>query len=206
MRATIVMRWKSLFLLSFELTCIFHVNPLSGALLREHRKHSFKGLLVDSCKARILGVKGSLWSNPASGLTRFPHVGEKRRDFGQLPSVAYLQTEFTFDSMATRTEVLRMTPKRKVRVRHARVKDASSGQNSTSRELFDQLVEAALRLETTRATCITVQVALEGRMADDDVEFARCLRRNVSDPIGSLIEKLSKLVAQLGGVVPEVLK
>jgi len=66
-------------------------------------------------------------------------------------------------------------------------------------ELVQQLTRVALRLEGVRATCVTVQVALEEQAADYDVDFACCLGRNVSDPISELIEGIGELVVRLGG-------
>jgi hypothetical protein len=55
------------------------------------------------------------------------------------------------------------------------------------------------------ATCIIVQVALEGQAADYDAEFACCLRRNVSDAISIQVERIGALVGRLGGALPEAL-
>lgn len=67
------------------------------------------------------------------------------------------------------------------------------------RELVNELKSVAWRLTAAYATCATVQAALEGQMAEQDKEFARCLRSGVSDPVSRQIERLQALVGRLGG-------
>lgn len=69
----------------------------------------------------------------------------------------------------------------------------------TDRELVNVLKSVAWRLTAAYATCVTVQAALEGQMAEQDEDFARCLRSGVSDPVSGQVEKLQALVARLGG-------
>jgi hypothetical protein len=73
------------------------------------------------------------------------------------------------------------------------------------RELVKELTDVAQRLDTARATCTTVRLALERQGADYDAEFACCLRRNVSDAISAQIERIGALVGRLGGALREVL-
>lgn len=63
-----------------------------------------------------------------------------------------------------------------------------------------------LTLEAVLATTITAQAALEAVCADVDSDIACCLRRNVSDRISEVMEKLGKLIRVHGGSLPERLQ
>ena len=73
------------------------------------------------------------------------------------------------------------------------------------RELVHELTDVAVRLDAARATCATVQLALERQGADYSAEFACCLRRNVSDAISIQVERIEALIGRLGGALPEAL-
>ncbi|MGH8226526.1 MAG: hypothetical protein ACREU3_01265 [Steroidobacteraceae bacterium] len=70
-------------------------------------------------------------------------------------------------------------------------------------ELVNELKSVAWRLTAAYSTCITVQAALEGQMADQDGEFAGCLRSGVSDPVSRQVERLHALVSRLGGTTSD---
>lgn len=72
-------------------------------------------------------------------------------------------------------------------------------------QLFEQATRVfhaaamAWRLTVAYCTCVAVQAALEGQMADHDPEFVRCLRSGVADSVGRQVERLYALVGRLGG-------
>jgi hypothetical protein len=96
--------------------------------------------------------------------------------------------------------------------KHSRNRAARSGASAAEpiraprkRECVQELTDVALRLDAARATCATVQLALERQGADYYAEFACCLRRNVSDAISIQIDRIGALVGRLGGALPEAL-
>lgn len=70
------------------------------------------------------------------------------------------------------------------------------------RELVGELKSVAWRLAAAYSACVTVQAALAGQMAEQDEEFARCLRSGVSDPVSRQVERLHVLVGRLIGTSP----
>jgi hypothetical protein len=56
----------------------------------------------------------------------------------------------------------------------------------------------ALRLEVLHATCVTVEMALKHQNAEQDEEIARCLMRNVTEPLHDQAEALQGIVRGLG--------
>lgn len=77
-----------------------------------------------------------------------------------------------------------------------------SAASDTHRELVRELKAMAWRLTTAYCTCITVQAALEGQMADHDPEFARCLRGGVAESGSRQVERLHALVGRLTEAPP----
>src|SRR5262245_20110858 len=70
------------------------------------------------------------------------------------------------------------------------------------RALISELTLVALKLDTIRATATTVQVALEGQLADSDDDFARCLQANVANQLSAAGDTVADLIKQLGGTLP----
>lgn len=69
-------------------------------------------------------------------------------------------------------------------------------------EIVNELKAVAWRLTAAYCSCITVQAALEGQMAEQDGEFARCLRSGVSDPVSRQVERLQALAERVSGTSP----
>jgi hypothetical protein len=60
-----------------------------------------------------------------------------------------------------------------------------------------RLVEIAHRLEVLYSTCVTVELALKGQNGDQDEDIARCLMRNVTEPLHDQTAALQAIVRSL---------
>lgn len=92
------------------------------------------------------------------------------------------------------------------RVRRSPPKSNERRRSPTERHVVEELKLIALTLEAVLATTITAQTALESMSVDVDSDIACCLRRNVSDQITGLMEKLGSLIKLHGGALPERLQ
>ncbi len=61
----------------------------------------------------------------------------------------------------------------------------------------------ALMLDAIVATTITAQAALESTSVDIDSSVACCLRRNISDRLRDVMERVGTLFRAHGGLPPE---
>jgi hypothetical protein len=59
------------------------------------------------------------------------------------------------------------------------------------------LGQMARRLEVLYSTCVTVELALKGQNGEQDEEIARCLMRNVTEPLSEHAEALQAIVRSL---------
>lgn len=86
-------------------------------------------------------------------------------------------------------------PSRRTPARKSTPTDRS--QSPVSDELHRQLTQIGRRLEVLYATCVTVGLALKQQNGDEDEEIARCLMRNVADPLSDQAEVLEAVVKRL---------
>lgn len=73
----------------------------------------------------------------------------------------------------------------------------------SERQVAEELKVIALILDAVRATTITAQAALESTSVDIDSNVACCLRRNVSDRLRDVMERVGRLFRAHGGSPPE---
>ena len=89
-------------------------------------------------------------------------------------------------------------PKRSARRKPARKPPPTSRSRPyVPDELHRQLAQIGHWLEVLYATCVTVGLALKQQNGDEDEEIARCLMRNVADPLNDQAEVLEEIVRRL---------
>jgi hypothetical protein len=87
-------------------------------------------------------------------------------------------------------------PRRKRAPKPSRTKEPPTGD-----ALGLQLNAIATELHEAYATCVTVEAALRWQGADQGVDIASCLRRQVADCVARQIDKLNSLAEQHFGVI-----